>query len=150
MGGRSKSKSRSSSNNTVNTGALTQQGATQQAQQMGGAAQHQQNLQNSQLSHVMPAFGEMVRGAMGSFADNPMASFMGAALGMPIQMQTPGFIDEFVNKYRPQEPETPVEQAPQPYNVNDDMRARMGIGSPYGTYGPYGQPNVYNVGGVRR
>lgn len=149
MGGRSKS--RSSSNNTVNTGALAQQGATQQAQQMGGAAQHQQNLQNSQLSHVMPAFGEMVKGAMGSFADNPVANFMGAALGMPIQMQTPEFLEEFINKYRPQEPAA-APQAPQqqPYNVNDDMRARMGMGSPYGAYGPYGQPNVYNVGGVRR
>lgn len=148
MGGRSKSKSKSSSNNTVNTGALTQQGAAQQAQQMDGAAQHQQNLQNSQMSHVMPAFGEMVKGAMGSFADNPMASFMGAALGMPIQMETPGFMEEFINKYRPEEPAAAPQQ--QPYNVNDDMRARMGMGSPYGATGPYGQPSMYNVGGVRR
>ena len=132
MGG--KSKSRSSSSNQVNTGALTQQGANQQARQMNSAVGHQQGLQNSQMSQVMPAFGQMIGGAMESFGSNPMMNMIGAAFGMPVQMQTPDFIQDFIDKYSPQEPATPVEQAPHPYNINDDMRMRMGMGGPYQPY----------------
>lgn len=139
MGGRSSGNSGGGTPKPADTGALVQRGANQQAQQMNSAVGHQQGLQNSQMSQVMPAFGQMIGGAMESFGQHPMMNVMGAALGLPIQVQTPDFVQDFINKYKPQEPATPVEQAPQTYNVNDDMRARMGFGSPYGQYGQYGR-----------
>ena len=123
MGG--KSKSRSSSSNKVNTGALTQQGANQQARQMNSAVGHQQGLQNSQMSHVMPAFGQMIGGAMESFGSNPMMNMIGAAFGMPVQMQTPDFIQTFIDKYKPQEPVEPVAQPQQP-QVSNPNRGMFG------------------------
>ena len=145
MGGKSKSKS---SVNTQQQANSTMSNLSQGASKFSDAAKGYGNLQTAMIGQMFPAFGELVKGGMESMQSNPMGKFVGAALGLPIQLETPGFIDDFISKYRP--PEEPAEQAPQVYNVNDDMRARMGMGSPYGAYGPYGQPNMYNVGGVRR
>ena len=144
MGGRSKSKS---SSNTQQQTNATMNSLSNQASKFSDAAKGYGNLQTAMMGQIFPAFGEMVGGAMKSFGENPMANFMGAALGMPIQMETPDFVQSFVDKYKPQEPATPVEQAPQPYNVNDDMRMRMGMGGPYGQYN-INRPGLF--GGVRR
>ena len=148
MGGKSKSKS---SVNTQQQANSTMSNLSQGASKFSDAAKGYGNLQTAMVGQMFPAFGELIKGGMESMQGNPMGQVMGAALGLPIQMETPGFIDDFISKYRPEEPAA-APQAPQqqPYNVNDDMRARMGMGSPYGAYGPYGQPNMYNVGGVRR
>ena len=163
MGGRS---NKSSGSSTGETTTSTMDGLAGKASKFGDAAKGYGNLQTAMMGQMFPAFGELVKGGMESMQGNTMGKFMGAALGLPIQMETPGFIDDFISKYRP--PEQPAEQQPQPYNVNDDMRARMGMGSPTGPYGPYGQqPNMgigqppqvmgqynqndpYNIGGVRR
>ena len=129
MGGKSKSKSNSQSN-TVNTGALVNQGAQQQANNMNGAVQHQANLRDSQLGAIFPAFGEMVQGGMGTFGSNPIASLVGGMMGMPIQMETPDFAQAFIDKYRKPQEQMPVEQAPQvsPTGVpNAQMPQYMGI-----------------------
>jgi hypothetical protein len=130
MGGRSR-KSSSSNSNTVNTAGLQQKGASQQAANMSSAFGMQKALEQSQLGQIMPAFAEMVGGAMGSFRDNPSANFMGALLGMPIQMDTPDFVNSFINKYKAPEPQTQEQQfgalptgAPK-FNVNDYMRNRF-------------------------
>ena len=157
MGGKSKK----SSGGTSATTSSTMDGLSKKASTFGDAAKGYGNLQTAMVGQMFPAFGELVKGGMESMQNNPMGKFMGAALGLPIQMETPGFIDDFISKYRP--PETPAEQPPQPYNVNDDMRARMGMGGPTGPYGgqqpqmgigqppqPMGQYNPYNFGGVNR
>ena len=142
MGGRSKSKSSTSSQSGANTSQLQAKGAAQQNSMMNGARNQYDSLSSSMLGSVFPAFGEMLQGGIGQMNSNPMGQFMGAALGLPIQMETPDFMQSFIDKYRPQEQaaQAPAEQAP--YNVNDDMRARMGMGQPYGQYGPYGSYGV--------
>ena len=164
MGGKSKSSGGGSS--TSATTSSTMNNLSKGASKFGDAAKGYGNLQTAMIGQMFPAFGELVKGGMESMQSNPMGKFVGAALGLPIQLETPGFIDDFISKYRP--PEEPAEQAPQVYNVNDDMRARMGMGGPTGPYGPYGQQpqmgigqppqmgigqhnyNPYNVGGVRK
>lgn len=145
MGGKSKSKSKSQSN-TVNTGALVNQGAQQQANNMNGAVQHQADLRDSQLGTIFPAFGEMVQGGMGLFGSNPIANLVGGMMGMPINLETPDFAQAFIDKYKKPEEQAqlPDEQMPQVYNVNDDMRQRlMGVK-------PYGQSRYGIIGGVRK
>jgi hypothetical protein len=138
MGGRSKS---NSSVNTQQQTNSTMNSLSQGASKLGDAAKGYGNLQTAMVGQMFPAFGELIKGGMESMQSNPMGQFMGAALGLPIQMETPGFIDDFISKYRPPEQPVASPQQQQPYNVNDDMRARMGNGSPYGQYGPYGQYN---------
>lgn len=141
MGGKSKRKS-SSKSNAVNTGALVNQGANQQANQMNGAVQHQANLRDSQLGAMFPAFGEMVQGGYGTLQENPVANLIGGMFGLPIQMETPDFAQSFIDKYRKPQEQLPVEQTP--YNVNDDMRQRLSGVT------PYGQSRYGMIGGVRR
>ena len=146
MGGKSKSSSNSNTSATTNA---TMNNLSKGASKFGDAAKGYGNLQTALVGQMFPAFGEMVKGGMQSFGENPMANFMGAALGMPIQMETPGFIDDFINKYRPEQPAAQQPQQPQVYNVNDDMRARMGMGG--SPYGQYNQQNPYGyAGGVNR
>lgn len=148
MGGKSKSKSSSSSNSGYNTDTLQSQGASQQANQMNSAFGFNKMLQDSQLGQIMPAFGEMVKGGTDMMNGNVAQQFMGSMMGLPIQMETPDFISSFVDKYKPQEPAQPT-AAPQgpAYNINDDMRNRMGAPSPYGQYGPYGHQRTSMFGG---
>jgi hypothetical protein len=158
MGGKSKSKSNVNTQSQTNS---TMNNLSKGASKLGDAAKGYGNLQTAMIGQMFPAFGELVKGGMESMQGNPMGKFMGAALGMPIQMETPGFIDDFINKYRPPEEPVASPQQQQPYNVNDDMRSRMGMGGPTGQYGQYGQQpnqnpqamgqyNPYNFGGVNR
>ena len=151
MGGRSKSSSNTNPK-PVDTGAVVDKGASQQERSFGGAQQGYGNLQTAMIGQIFPAFGEMVGGAMKSFGQHPMGNIMGAAFGLPIQMETPEFAQKFIDKYRPQEPAAPAQQAPQQpaYNINDDMRARMGMVTPYGQYGQYGPQRNSMFGGVGR
>jgi len=148
MGGRSKT---SSNSDTSTTTSSTMNNLSKGASTLGDAAKGYGNLQTALVGQMFPAFGELVKGGMQSFGERPMANFMGAALGMPIQMETPGFIDDFISKYRPEQPAAQQPQQPQQpqYNVNDDMRARMGMGG--SPYGQYNQQNPYGyAGGVNR
>ena len=145
MGGRSKSSSGANTQQQTNS---TMSSLSRQAGKLGEAAQGYGNLQTALVGQMFPAFGEMVKGGMESLGQNPMANIMGAALGMPIQMETPEFAQNFIDKYRPEEPTAAPQQ--QPYNVNDDMRARMGMGTPYGQYGQYGPQRNSMFGGAGR
>ena len=146
MGGRSSSGGGGSTEQKTNS---TMSSLSKKAGSLGEAAQGYGNLQTAMLGSIFPAFGEVVKGGMESFGQNPVANMMGAAFGLPIQMQTPEFAQNFIDKYSPQEPaQAPAQQAPQPYDVNDDMRARMGMGTPYGQYGQYGPQRNSMFGGV--
>ena len=99
------------------------------------------NLLGGQLGVIGDALGGMVNHGMQLMENNPgKANFIRAIGGMPIQMDTPDFMQSFIDKQRPKEP-----AAPAPYNVNDDMRARMGMGTPYGQYSQYGQYNPHRT-----
>ena len=110
MGSKSSSKSSSSSNfNTGGMGGGTAvKGAAQQGSMMNGAAQHQQNLMGSILGTAMPAFGELIKGGMQQMNSNPMYQAMGAMMGMPVQMDSPQWIDDFIQKHTPTEPTGPA------------------------------------------
>ena len=132
MGGRSKKKSSSNTQQqTAQTMSQLADGKTSNEELMGD----QQAMQASMLGTMFPAFGAMVQDGMRSFSQNPMAPFIGAAMGQPIEVQTPEFLSAFIDKYKAdQEPvaPTPVEQAP--FDINQDMQQRFGMGySPYGT-----------------
>ena len=128
MGGRSKSSSSSTSGSTANSG-----------QMMKEAGKAQQNLQGALLQTAFPAFGEMLKGGMESMNSNPAMKLFGSAMGLPIQMETPEFMQGFIDKYRPQ-----PEQPPQQFNINDHMRQQM---NPNQNANPYGvNPNM-NYGG---
>lgn len=66
----------------------------------GEVAGMQQDLKNSQMSDVFGGFGAMLQDAKGMFGQNPMMNLMGGMLGMPIQMETPDVLTDFINKYR--------------------------------------------------
>jgi hypothetical protein len=131
MGGRSKSSSSSTSGSTANSGQL-----------MKEAGKAQQNLQGALLQTAFPAFGEMLKGGMEAMNSNPAMKLFGSAMGLPIQMETPEFMQGFIDKYRPQ-PEQPQQPAQQ-FNINDHMRQQM---NPNQNMNPYGvNPNM-NYGG---
>lgn len=144
MGGKSK---KNSSSNTQQQTTQTMNGLAAGKTSNEELMDTRQAMQASMLGTMFPAFGAMVQDGMKSFSQNPMAPFVGAAMGQPIAVQTPEFLSEFINKYKAeQEPvaPTPVEQAP--FDINQDMQQRFGMG-----YSPYG--NNYNAGlfrGVRR
>lgn len=124
MGGRSKSSGGSSVPKASASGAMGMYD-----KMLGG-----------QLGTIGNALGGLVDKGMQFMEDNPgKANFIRAIGGMPIQLDTPDSIQGFIDKYRPKEPPAPA--APAPYNVNDDMRARMGMGTPYDQYSQYGQYN---------
>ena len=120
MGGKSRSSSSTQS---------TQGGMTNGAHKVSNeaVAGMQQDLKNSQMSDVTSGFGAMLQDAKGMFGQNPMMNLMGGMLGMPIQMETPDAMADFINKYRKPE-QSPQAQQPQqqpqqqPFNVNDYMR----------------------------
>ena len=134
MGGKSKSSSSNTSGMTSSTMGNLAKGRVSNEKVAG----MQQGMADRQMGSMLPVFSEMVQNGQSMFGSNPMMKFMGGMMGMPIQMQTPDFLSGFIDKYRPQEPQQP--QQPQPYNVNDDMRRRMGMGSPYGA----GSPQFFN------
>ena len=97
-----------------------------------GAMGMYNNMLGSQLGVIGDTFSNMVDQGMQFMEDNPgKANFIRAIGGLPIQLDTPDFMQTFIDKYQPKEP-----AAPAPYDVNDDMRARMGMGTPYGQYSP--------------
>jgi len=131
MGGRSKSSSSNNSSQTSSTMAnLKNQGVSNEK-----VAGMQQSLANSQLGSILPIFSEMVQSGQGMFGSNPMMNVMGAMFGQPIQMQTPDFLSEFIQKYNPPAPEQPTQEQlygkiptmpnGQPFNINDHMRNRF-------------------------
>jgi hypothetical protein len=106
------------------------------------AGKAQQNLQGALLQTAFPAFGEMLKGGMDTMNSNPAMKLFGSAMGLPIQMETPDFMQGFIDKYRPQ-PEQPQQPAQQ-FNINDHMRQQM---NPNQNMNPYGvNPNM-NYGG---
>ena len=145
MGGRSKS----SSSNTSGATQSTMNGLAKGAVSNEKVAGMQQGMADRQMGSMLPVFSEMVQSGQSMFGSNPMMKFMGGMMGLPIQIQTPDFLSEFINKYNPPEPQQPEQpQQPQPYNVNDDMRRRMGMGSPYGA-GQYSVPSRTSMFGGR-
>jgi len=99
MGGRSKS----SSSNTSGQTQSTMNGLSRGGVSNGTVAGLQQDLKNSQMSDVVGGFGAMLQDAKSMFGQNPMMNLMGGMLGMPVQMETPDAMTDFINKYR--EPE---------------------------------------------
>lgn len=131
MGGRSKSRSSNTSGQTSSTMAnLRNQGVSNER-----VAGMQQDLVNRQMGSILPIFSEMVKNGQGMFGSNPMMGLMGSMFGMPIQMQTPDFLSEFIQKYNPPAPEQPTQEQlygkiptlpnGQPFNINDHMRNRF-------------------------
>lgn len=128
MGGRSRSSSRTQS---------TQGGMTNGVHKVsnGEVAGMQQDLKNSQMSDVFGGFGAMLQDAKGMFGQHPIMNLMGGMLGMPIQMETPDVMTDFINKYRKPEQSAYEQriaelmqkngtqpQPQQPFNVNQYMR----------------------------
>ena len=130
MGGRSSSNSGSTQQATQNS----MNNLRGQATTNDEAMKLQGNLQTTMLNSMFPAFGEMVKGGFDMMNSNPGMKLFGHAMGLPIQMETPDFMQSFIDKYRPEEPVQPAQ--PEPYDINDDMRRRMGMGTPYGQYSP--------------
>ena len=133
MGGRSRSSSSNTSGATKSTMANLAKGKVSNEVVAG----MQQDLANKQMGSMLPIFADLVKNGQSLFGSNPMMNFMGAMFGQPIKLDTPDFLQGFIDKYNPPEqPVAPPAPQQQPYNINDDMRARMGMGSPYGQYGP--------------
>ena len=124
MGGKSKSKSKNTSQQTSQTMNNLSKGKTSNREMMN----LQGNLQTSLLNAMFPAFGAMVKDGMSSFADNPMAPYMGAALGMPMKVQTPQFMTEFFDKYQAEQEPQVAPQQPQvsQYGVNPYQASPFG------------------------
>ena len=93
MGGRSRSSSSTQS---------TQGGMTNGAHKVsnGAVAGMQQDLKNSQMSDVVGGFGALLQDAKSMFGQNTMMNMMGGMLGMPIQLETPDAMTDFINKYK--------------------------------------------------
>ena len=97
-----------------------------------GAMGMYDNMLGGQLGTISEAMGGLVDQGMQFMEDNPgKHNFIRAIGGMPIQLDTPGFMQDFIDRYRPEEP-----VQPEPYDINEDMRIRMGMGTPYGPYSP--------------
>ena len=125
MGSRSKSRSSNTSGATSSTMAnLSKNRVSNEA-----VAGMQQDLANSQLGSMLPIFSEIVQNGQSMFGSNPMMNMLGGMLGMPVQMQTPDFLQDFIKKYNPPEPQQP--QQPQPPQMPNYMggMGQTGIGT---------------------
>lgn len=106
MGGKSKSKSSSSSTSSSTNNTFNQMAGN--AQSNSTVAGLQDNLQNNMMGDLLGGFGAMVQDGMQSFGDNPMMNLMGGMMGMPVEVQTPDFLNDFIEKYQNREPSQPV------------------------------------------
>ena len=89
----------------------------------------QQNLADKQMGSMLPIFAELVQNGQGMFGSNPVMNMLGGMLGMPVQMQTPDFLQDFIAKYNPPEPEQPQQpQQPQQPPYMNGM-GQTGIGA---------------------
>jgi len=127
MGSKSRSKSSNTSQSTQNTMNNLAKGAVSNEKVAG----MQQSLADSQMANVGGMFGAMIKDGMSMFGENPMMSLMGSMLGMPVQIQTPDAMQEFLAKYAPkQEPQRQTQQQQfgamppqQPvFDINQHMR----------------------------
>ena len=101
--------SKSKSSNTSGQTQSTMSGLSRGRVSNDAVAGMQQDLKNSQMSDVTSGFGAMLQDAKSMFGQNPMMNLMGGMLGMPIQMETPDAMTDFINKYK--EPEQPQQSA---------------------------------------
>ena len=94
----------------------------------------QQQMANGQIGNVGSGMSQMVQAGQQMLGQNPMMNILGGMMGMPVQIQAPEFMQDFINKYRPQ-PEPTQEQQfgpmpnqmpagpnGQPFDINDHMR----------------------------
>lgn len=98
----------------------------------------QQQMANGQMGNVASGMSEMVQAGQQMFGQNPMMNILGGMLGMPVKMQTPEFLQNFINKYNPPAPQQPTQeqqfgqmpnQMPvgpngQPFDINEHMRGQ--------------------------
>ena len=132
MGGRSGSSSGSTQQATQDS----MDNLRGQATTNDEAMKLQGNLQTSVLNSMFPAFGEVVQGGLQMMNSNPGMKAFGHAMGMPIELEAPDFIQSFIDRYRPQEPVQPAQRTqPEPYDINEDMRRRMNPGQNMNPYG---------------
>ena len=100
----------------------------------------QQQMANGQMGNVASGMSEMVQAGQQMFGQNPMMNILGGMMGMPVQMQTPDFLQNFIQKYQPpQQPEQPQQPTQEqqfgpmphemvtrpngrPFNINEYMR----------------------------
>ena len=125
MGSKSKSRSSNTSGATKSTMANLAKGKMSNE----AVAGMQQDLANSQMGSILPIFAELVQNGQGMFGSNPMMNMLGGMFGMPVQMQTPDFLQDFIKKYNPPEPQQP--QQPQPPQMPNYMNGmgQTGIGA---------------------
>jgi hypothetical protein len=123
------SRSRSSSSNTSGATSSTMGNLSKNRVSNEAVAGMQQGLANSQLGSTLGVVDALVRNGHQMFGDNIGMKIMGGMFGMPIQMQTPDFLSEFINKYNPPEPQQP--QQPQPPQMPNYMggMGQTGIGT---------------------
>ena len=107
--------SKSKSSNTSGQTQSTMSGLSRGRVSNDAVAGMQQDLQNSQMSDVAGGFGAMLQDAKSMFGQNPMMNLMGGMLGMPMQIETPDAMRDFINKYRQpeQSPQTQQQGMPQ-------------------------------------
>ena len=92
MGSRSKSSSSNTSGATSSTMNKLAGGKTSNE----AVAGMQQDLANKQMGSMLPIFAKLVQSGQSMFGSNPMAPLF----GQPMQVQTPDFLSEFINKYK--------------------------------------------------
>lgn len=110
----SKSRSSNTSGATSSTmSKLSRGGVSNEA-----VAGMQQDLANKQMGSMLPIFAELVQNGQGMFGSNPMMNMLGGMFGQPMQVQTPGFLQDFFAKYNPPKPEQPQQQP---------VRSRFGV-----------------------
>ena len=133
MAGKSKSKSNSkaTSQATTNTMNNLKKGAVSNEKVAG----MQQDLANTQMQSVGGGLGAMIEDAMGMFGENPMMSLMGGMMGLPVQLKAPDALQEFIDKYRPQE-----DAAPQQPQVAQQPQQGMNVAAAAPGMDQYGRP----------
>jgi hypothetical protein len=119
MGSRSRSSSSNTSGATSSTMGKLAGGRTSNSTMMGLLEQ----LQGSQIGGMLPIIGALIKDGKGMMASNPMAPFF----GQPMQVQTPDFLSEFIEKYNTPEPPPPPQQPQQPPYMNG--MGQTGIGA---------------------
>ena len=125
MGSRSRSSSSNTSGSTKSSMANLAKGAVSNE----AVAGMQQDLSSKQMGSMLPIFAELVQSGQGMLGKNPMMNMLGGMFGMPVQMETPDFLQDFIKKYNPPEPQPP--QQPQPPQMPNYMNGmgQTGIGT---------------------
>lgn len=125
----SKKKSNSQNTSAASNQQMQQLMQNQPSNEELGA--QQQQMANSQMGNVASGISEMVQAGQQMFGQNPMMNILGGMMGMPVKMQTPDFLQNFIQKYNPQEPQQPQQpqQQQQPPQMPNQIGGQTGIGT---------------------